>query len=78
MITAQKLKEFMKDVPDSAQVLFAQGMITFVFGENTLALNRYGGQWDNGVGYAPGGTSCCGECSHFDCSKCREDIQNND
>jgi hypothetical protein len=76
MITAKHLKAFMKDVPDSAQVIFSEGIITFMFGDNTLALNKYGGQWDNGVGYAFGGTSCCGECSHFDCSKCREEKPN--
>ena len=75
MITADKLKAFMKDIPDSAQVLFAQGMITFVFEDNTLSLNRYGGQWDNGVGYAPEGKGCCGECTHFDCAKCREVVK---
>ena len=75
MITAEKLKAFMKQIPDDAQVLFAQGMITFIFDDNTLALNRYGGQWDNGVGYAPNGKECCGECSHFDCSKCTDTIQ---
>ena len=72
MIIAKHLKAFMKDIPDSAQVIFSEGIITFMFNDNTLALNKYGGQWDNGVGYAPGGTSCCGECSHFDCLKCRE------
>lgn len=75
MITVGNLKAFIKGIPDSAQVIFSDGHITFVFGDNTLALNKYGGQWDNGVGYAPGGTSCCGECSHFDCSKCREEIK---
>ena len=75
MITAAQLKEFMKNIPDSAQVIFSDGIIIFVFGDNTLALNKYGGQWDNGVGYTPGGTSYCGECSHFDCSKCGEEIK---
>lgn len=75
MITARNLKAFMKDIPDSAQVLFGDGHITFMFGDNTLALNKYGAQWDNGVGYAPDGTSRCGECSHFDCSKCRKEIR---
>lgn len=74
-MTAGTLKAFMKDIPDSAQVIFSEGIITFMFNDNTLALNTYGGQWDNGVGYAPDGTSCCGECSHFDCSKCREVIR---
>lgn len=73
---AKELRAFMKTVPDSAEVIFGEGTITFMFGDNTLALNKYGGQWDNGVGYAPGGTSCCGECSHFDCSKCREELTN--
>lgn len=74
MIQAKDLRNFMKDVPDNASVIFNNGNITFLFNGNTLALNKYGAQWDNGVGYPPGGTSCCGECSHFDCSKCREEI----
>jgi hypothetical protein len=73
-MTAKNLKAFMKDIPDSAQVVFSEGFIVFISNDNTLALNKYGGEWDNGVGYAPGGTSCCGECSHFDCSKCREEL----
>ena len=72
---ARELRSFMKQIPDSAEVIFSNGIITFMFGDNTLALNKDGAQWDNGVGYAPGGTSCCGECSHFDCSKCREEIE---
>lgn len=75
MMTAKNLKAFMKDIPDSAQVVFSEDFIIFVFNDNILALNKYGGEWDNGVGYAPGGTSCCGECSHFDCSKCREELR---
>ena len=71
---ARELRSFMKQIPDSAEVIFSNGIITFMFGDNTLALNKYGAQWDNGVGYSH--EHCCGECSHFDCSKCREEINN--
>ena len=70
---ARELRSFMKSIPDSAEVILSNGIITFMFGDNTLALNKYGAQWDNGVGYSHYG-HCCGECSHFDCSKCREEI----
>ena len=73
---AQQLKSFMKQIPNSAEVIFSEGIITFLFGDNTLALNKYGAEWDNGVGYSHDGTHCCGECSHFDCSKCREELTN--
>ena len=76
MVTAKDLRNFLKDVPDHAWVIFGEGNITFLFNDNTLAINKYGATWDNGVGYPPGGTSCCGECSHFDCARCREEITN--
>ena len=72
---ASDLRLFMKEIPNEAEVIFSDGIITFMFGDNTLAFNKCGGQWDNGVGYAPGGTVCCGECSHFDCIKCGKDVK---
>ena len=56
---ASDLRLFMKEIPNEAEVIFSDGIITFMFGDNTLAFNKCGGQWDNGVGYAPGGTACC-------------------
>ena len=72
MLKAKDVKAFIKDIPDNAQVIFSDGIITFIFDDNCLALNKYGAQWDNGIGYPQGGTVCCGECSHFDCSLCNE------
>lgn len=72
MIQAKDLKNFLKDIPDNAEVMFNKGSIVFLFDGNTKALNKWGAEWDNGVGYING--ECCGECSHFDCSKCREEI----
>lgn len=73
MITAKDIRNFMKDIPNSAEVLLNDGIITFSFDGNTLALNKYGAEWDNGVGYSSSG-AICGECSHFDCSKCGKEI----
>ena len=70
-IKAKELKSFMTRIPDSAEVIFSDDIITFLFNGSVFALNKYGGEWCDGVGYAPGGTTRCGECSHFDCSKCR-------
>ena len=70
-MTVKTLKEFIKDIPDAAQVIFSNNVVTFICNGNIIALNTYGSIWDNGVGYAPGRTSVCGECTHFDCSKCR-------
>ena len=74
MLTARDIKNFMKNIPDDAQVVLTDGIITFMFGENTLALNKFGAEWDNGVGYYSS-TVVCGECTHFDCSKCGKEIR---
>lgn len=71
---ACQLKAFMKNIPDSAKVLFNDGVISFLFDYTTLALDRHGGVWENGIGHAPDG-SICDECTHFDCSKRREEIR---
>lgn len=70
MITARDVKNFLKDIPDDADVYFSDGNITFIFNHNSRALNKWGATWENGVGYLPGGTSCCGECTHFRCDIC--------
>ena len=75
MLHAKDIKKFLIQIPDDAQVILTDGIITCLFNGNTLALNKFGAEWDNGVGYKPGYTRCCGECSHFDCSKCGEEIQ---
>lgn len=73
MLQAKDVKKFLLQIPDDAQVIFSDGFLTFMFDSNTLILNRYGAEWDNGVGYIDG--KCCGECTHFDCLKCREEIK---
>lgn len=73
MLQSKDVKNFLKKIPDNAQVIFSDGIITCLFGENTLALNKFGAEWDNGVGYING--KCCGECTHFDCSKCGKEIK---
>lgn len=70
MIQAKDLKYFLKDIPDNASVIFNNGNIIFLFDGNTRALNKWGATWENGIGYPPNGTSCCGECSHFECDIC--------
>ena len=70
MVTAEDIKNFLKDVPDDAEIVFSNGNITCLYNGNALALNKWGAIWDNGVGYLPGGTSCCGECTHFECDIC--------
>ena len=71
-LTAKDLKNFLKNIPDDAGIIFNSQHIMFWFNHNTQGLNKWGAEWDNGVGYING--ECCGECSHFDCSKCREEI----
>lgn len=73
MLQAKDIKNFIKDIPDDARVILSDGFLTFMFDSNTLILNRYGAEWDNGVGYIDG--KCCGECTHFDCLKCRKEIK---
>ena len=68
MATAKEIKNFIKDIPDDAQVIFGDGFLTFMFDSNTRILNRYGAEWDNGIGYING--KCCGECMHFQCDVC--------
>ena len=72
MITAKDVKNFIKDIPDDAQVIFSDGFLTFRFDSSTFILNRYGAEWDNGIGYING--ECCGECTHFDCLRCGKEI----
>ena len=71
MIQAKDLKNFIKNIPDNAAVIFNNGNVIFLFNDNTLALNQWGATWENGIGYPPGGTSCCGECTCFECDKCK-------
>ena len=68
VLTAKDIKNFIKDIPDDAQVIFSNGFLTFTFDSNTRILNRYGAEWDNGVGYI--NEKCCGECTHFQCDMC--------
>ena len=70
MVTVKELKNFMMNIPDDASVVFSDGCITVLFNENARALNKWGAIWDNGIGYPRTGTSCCGECSHFQCDVC--------
>ena len=70
MITIKDLKNFIMHVPDDASVVFSEGCITCLFDGNARALNKWGAIWDNGIGYPRTGTSCCGECSHFQCDLC--------
>ena len=74
MLTAKELKNFLKDIPDNAAIIFGDGNITCLFDGNAVALNKWGAIWENGVGYFSS-TSCCGECSHFDCLRCRKEIK---
>lgn len=73
MITAKDIKNFIKDIPNDARVLLSDGFLTFMFDDNTRILNRYGAEWDNGVGYI--NEKCCGECVHFDCLRCGKEIK---
>ena len=41
MITAKDVKNFIKDIPDDAQVIFSDGFLTFRFDSSTFILNRY-------------------------------------
>lgn len=68
-LQAKDLKKFLLQIPDDAQVVLTDGIITFLFDGNTLALNKFSAEWDNGVGYYSSAV-ICGECTHFDCSKC--------
>lgn len=70
MVTAKRLKNFLVGIPDDAEIVFSDGNITCLYNHNALALNKWGAIWDNGIGYPPTGTSCCGECSHFQCDLC--------
>ena len=40
MVTAKDVKNFLKDVPDDADVYFSKGNITVIFNHNSRALNR--------------------------------------
>ena len=70
MLQAKNLKDFLKTIPDDAVIIFNENHIMFQFSpHNMRALNKQEAIWDNGIGYFESSTSC-GECSHFDCSKC--------
>lgn len=71
-MTVKTLRQFMKDIPNEAQVVFSEKIITFLYNGNAIALNTYGATWDNGIGYDADGITVCGECTHFDCAKCKE------
>lgn len=73
MLQATAIKKFLTQIPDDAQVVLAGGIITCIFGENISALNKFGAEWNNGVGYYF--DTVCGECSHFDCSKCGKEVK---
>ena len=70
MVTVKDLKNFLSELPNDAFVHFGQNNITIVSHRGTKALNKWGAIWDDGIGYPPNGTSCCGECSHFQCDLC--------
>ena len=72
-MTVKTLKQLMQGIPEDAQVVIADKVVAFVYGENTeniIAINANGAVWDNGIGCAPDGT-VCGECTSFDCESCR-------
>ena len=54
MPTAKEIKNFIKDIPDDARVVLGDGFLIFMFDGDTRILNRYGAEWDNGVGYING------------------------
>ena len=72
---AKALKQFLRNIPDNAQVVMSDKHIAFLYNENAVALNIYGATWENGIGYPAGGTAACGECSHFDCEKCHSETK---
>ena len=74
MLLAKDIKNFLRQIPDDAQVVLTEGVITCIFGGNTVALNKFGAEWDNGVGYYSS-IVVCGECTHFDCSKCGKGLK---
>ena len=74
MIQAKDIKKFLTQIPDNAQVILTDGIITCLFDDNTLAFNKFGAELDNGVGYYSD-TVVCGECTHFDCSKCGKETK---
>lgn len=67
-LTAKDLKNLLKDIPDDAVIFFNPEHIMFWFNHNTRGINKWGGEWDNGIGYING--KCCGECSTFQCNVC--------
>ena len=70
-LTAKDLKNFLKNIPDNALVIFGKDNVVCLFNGNSYALNKWGATWENGIGYLPDGTSCCSECSHFQCNICK-------
>lgn len=77
-MTLRTLRTFMQNIPNEAEVIFSEGIITFIFNGDTVALNKFGATWENGVGYLNNGTVCCGECSHFDCARCGAQLDETD
>ena len=74
MLQAKDVKQFLSKIPDSARVIITNGIIACLFDDNTVALNKFGAEWENGIGYYSN-TIICGECTHFDCSKCGKEIR---
>lgn len=74
VLQARDVKRFLLQIPDDAQVILTDGIITCLFNDSTLALNKFGAEWNNGVGYYSN-TAVCGECAHFDCAKCGKAIR---
>lgn len=74
MLQAKDLKDFLETIPDNAAIIFHENHIMFWFNHNVRGLNKWGAIWDNGIGYLEGSANC-GECSHFDCSKCEGNKQ---
>jgi hypothetical protein len=67
------LKRLLGAYKDDFDVVIKDGYIKVIgqyySGTYEEYINTYGGTWQGGCGNAPDG-SFCGECGHFDCSKC--------
>lgn len=74
MLQAKDIKKFLRQIPDNAQVILTDGIITCLFNENIVAFNKFGAEWNNGIGYYSD-IVVCGECTHFDCSKCGKETK---
>lgn len=73
MMTVEQLKTLLYRYKDDFQVEIKNGVIKitgkYYKSDVEEYINTYGATWEGGTAYAPDG-AWCGECSHFDCSKC--------